>query len=113
MSENTTQRQVSVSLFSVPDCMEIDRRTGAQVRVHKADIPPDMSQKAIQRINEGMDKFVIEKVCMSPSPHPACTVELTVVTAGYCYLREEEKRRRVRRDVALRYRPKFWLLHNP
>jgi dynein light chain LC8-type len=32
-----------------------------QVRIHRADIPPEISNKSVARINEAMDKYQIEK----------------------------------------------------
>jgi hypothetical protein len=46
---------------------EPKKRTIRPVVIKKADIPEALSTKAIERVNEGMDKFQIEKVSTSPS----------------------------------------------
>jgi hypothetical protein len=53
------------------------------VRIHRADIPPEISAKATARINEGMDKFQIEKVHSSSSL-------LLLIFLGYGNLCEKE-----------------------
>lgn len=35
---------------------------GRQIKIHKAQIPSNMSDKAISLINDALDKFQIEKV---------------------------------------------------
>eukprot|EP00341_Mesodinium_pulex_P003399 CAMPEP_0116955414 /NCGR_PEP_ID=MMETSP0467-20121206/42608_1 /TAXON_ID=283647 /ORGANISM="Mesodinium pulex, Strain SPMC105" /LENGTH=83 /DNA_ID=CAMNT_0004641461 /DNA_START=60 /DNA_END=308 /DNA_ORIENTATION=+ len=37
------------------------QKESRQVRIHRADIPPEISAKGIEKINEAMDKFQIEK----------------------------------------------------
>lgn len=53
-----------------------------QVKIHRADIPQDISAKAVEKLNEAMDKYQIEKVRVCPD----CFDHIYLIT-GYGYLR--------------------------
>lgn len=38
-----------------------EKSSSRTIRIHKADIPLEMQTTIVQRVNEGMDKFQIEK----------------------------------------------------
>ncbi len=80
------------------------------MKIHKADIPEDKTEKIVARLNEAMDKYQIEKVYLFTSAlFPANNEHST----GCSYVRQEEVRRRVWRNLALCDRTKFWLLNHP
>lgn len=59
------------------------------VKIHKADIPENMQVKAILRVNQGMDKFQIEKVRTSlrmgaPPPAPGQHTERWIWRLRHC-----------------------------